>query len=198
MTARARLMASLLALVALAALVTQYVVTFRMTGGPVVTRWIILGYFTVLTNGIVLATFARIAATGRMPSDRWLAGVTLWITIVGVVYHLLLATLWAPQGLALWADQGLHTATPLLTILFWVLFAPKAALDWSDAVRWIGWPLIYTIYALIRGMFTGAYPYPFIDLAVLSPGQVAVNSLGLSAAFLAGGLILVALSKVLP
>ncbi|MAM63646.1 Pr6Pr family membrane protein [Maritimibacter sp. UBA3975] len=198
MTGAARLAATLIALATFAALAMQVVVTYRLTGGALSTVWVILGYFTVLTNLLVFATFARMALAGRMLSASWLGGLTLWIAIVGVVYHTLLANIWEPQGLALWADQGLHTLTPLLTLAFWVAFAPKAALTWMDAVRWLSWPLIYTIYALIRGMFTGRYPYPFIDLTVLSPGQVAVNSVGLSVAFLIGGLVLIAISRLVP
>ena len=197
MTAPARLAATVIALAALAALATQVVVSYRMTGGALATLWVILGYFTVLTNLLVFASFAVMTATGRMLSASWLAGLTLWIAIVGVVYHTLLANIWEPQGLALWADQGLHTVTPVLTALFWLVFASKGGLGVMDAVRWLGWPLIYVIYALIRGMFTGRFPYPFIDLTVLTPGQVALNSVGLTVAFFLGGLLVVALARLL-
>ena len=66
-----------------------------------------------------------------------------------------------------------------------------------DAVRWLGWPLIYVIYALVRGIFTQKYPYPFIDLNVLTAGQVAVNSVGLTVAFFLGGLVFVGLARAL-
>ncbi len=197
MTVPARLAATVIALAALAALATQVVVSYRMTGGALATLWVILGYFTVLTNLLVFASFAVMAVTGRMLSASWLAGLTLWIAIVGVVYHTLLADIWEPQGLALWADQGLHTATPVLTALFWLAFAPKGGLGVMDAVRWLGWPLIYVIYALIRGIFTERFPYPFIDLTVLTPGQVALNSLGLTFAFFLGGLLMVILARIL-
>ncbi|EAQ13797.1 hypothetical protein BD830_10282 [Maritimibacter alkaliphilus HTCC2654] len=197
MTPTARLAATLIALAALAALVMQCVVSYGLAGGFGAMLWVILGYFTVLTNILVFASFARMAATGRMLSAGWLAGLTLWIAIVGVVYHTLLANIWEPQGLALWADQGLHTVTPLLTLAFWLAFAPKGGLGVMDAVRWLGWPLIYVIYALVRGIFTQKYPYPFIDLNVLTAGQVAVNSVGLTVAFFLGGLVFVGLARAL-
>jgi hypothetical protein len=85
----------------------------------------------------------------------------------------------------------------VLTALFWLAFAPKGGLGVMDAVRWLGWPLIYVIYALIRGIFTERFPYPFIDLTVLTPGQVALNSLGLTFAFFLGGLLMVILARIL-
>lgn len=198
MTQAARLLAGLIGLVALVALVMQSVVSHRLTGSVGQTLWVMAGYFTILTNILVLLTFAGLALGARMPSARWMGGLTLWILIVGVVYHTLLAQTWDPQGLALWADQGLHTATPLLTLLFWLLFAPTAALGLADSLRWLGWPLLYTLYAMIRGFFTGQYPYPFIDLSVLTPGQVALNSLGLLVAFWVGGLVTIGIAKALP
>ncbi|MEC7764704.1 MAG: Pr6Pr family membrane protein [Pseudomonadota bacterium] len=197
MTAPARLSAFVIAIAAAVALWLQVIVSHDLTGSAGATLWVILGYFTILTNLIVFATFARMALTGRMLSPGWLAGVTLWIAIVGVVYHALLASIWEPQGLALRADQGLHTVTPILTLAFWLVFAPKDGLGVMDAVRWLGWPLIYVIYALIRGIFTQTYPYPFIDLNVLTPGQVAVNAVGLTVAFFIGGLVFVGLGRVL-
>ena len=197
MSTAARIAAILIALAALAALAMQFVVSNGMTGSLGQTIWVLVGYFTVLTNLFVLFTFARMGIAGAMLPASWLTAVTLWIAIVGVVYHTLLAGIWEPQGLAYWADQALHTATPLLTLLFWIAFAPKSGLGWMDAVRWLGWPLIYTIYALVRGMFTGQYPYPFMDLNVLTAGQVAVNAVGLTVAFFIGGMIFVGLARLL-
>lgn len=191
----ARLFAALIALVALAAVTSQLVVTFDATGSLPATLWIVGGFFTVLTNVLVLVTFAGAAATGTLPGPYWIGGLTLWILIVGAVYHTLLAGIWSPTGLQWWADQGLHTATPLLTLAFWLTFAPKAPLPWRNAVLWLWWPLLYVSYALIRGLVTGAYPYPFIDLNVLTYGQLVVNTIGLSGAFYLGGLALIAIAR---
>ena len=98
-------------------------------------------------------------------------------------------------GLALWADQGLHSATPLLTLLFWLVFAPKAPLPWKMALYWLAWPLIYVTYALIRGSFTKVYPYPFIDLNALSIGQFAMNAIGLCIAFFLAGIVLIGIAR---
>jgi hypothetical protein len=193
----ARLAAVVIALVGLLALGLQFSVTYGVTESGLATFWALAGYFTVLTNGLVALSFAMVAWANRHFSAYWHAGLTLWILIVGVVYHLLLAQLWAPTGPAWWADQGLHTVVPGLAALWFLVCAPKAGLGPRDAALWLTWPLVYLGYALIRGAFTGIYPYPFIDVATLGYGKVALNSFGFLTAFFIGGLTMVRITRAL-
>lgn len=192
-----RLLALAIAVIGLAALIAQSVVTTRLTGGASAALWQMAAYFTVLTNIGAAATFGLIAVTGRQWTARWHGGLTLAILTVGVIYHSLLAGLWQPAGLAWWADQGLHTATPALVALYWVALAPKSGLVPRHAALWLAWPLAYCAWALARGAVTGAYPYPFIEVATLGPARVAVNIAGLSLTLLIAGLIMVALARSL-
>ena len=197
MSPRARIAAVLVALVAWAVLLTQVWLSTREHGGLAPALWVLTRYFTLLTNFMVALSFAAMALLGRTLGARWLAGLTLWILIVGVVYHVLLARLYHPQGLDWWTDQGLHSADPALTALFWLAFAPKHGLSWRLALVWLAWPLLYVVYALIRSPLEGIYPYFFIDAAKLGYGQVTLNSLGLCAAFWVGGMAIVGLGKLL-
>jgi hypothetical protein len=193
----ARVSAAFVALIGAAAITAQTLVSFGLTGSFGGALWAVVGYFTVLTNLIVTATFIAISARRAAPSTIWLAAITLWIAIVGVIYHLLLAQLWAPKGLAWWADQGLHSAVPVLTVLWWLLFAPKPGLRASHAALWLTWPLIYVAYALLRGVWTGRYPYPFLDVAALGYGGVALNGMVLTLGFFLGGLATVGIARAL-
>ncbi|WP_085526509.1 Pr6Pr family membrane protein [Maritimibacter sp. HL-12] len=197
LTPPARYSAGLVALAGLAALATQAVVSFGLTGSLGGAIWALTGYFTVLTNLLVAVTFIAIAVRGAAPSSAWLAGLTLWIIIVAIVYHLLLARLWAPAGLAWWADQGLHSAVPVLVTLWWLQFAPKPGLRVGHAALWLAWPLLYTAYALVRGTLTGRYPYPFLDVTTIGYDGVALNGIGLTVAFFLGGLAMVGSAKAL-
>jgi hypothetical protein len=60
---------------------------------------------------------------------------------------------------------------------------------------WSAYPIVYLVYALIRGGIGGSYPYPFIDVAFLGYGRTMINSLGLLVVFIALGLLFVALSR---
>jgi hypothetical protein len=72
--------------------------------------------------------------------------------------------------------------------------APKSPLTRWHPLRWAVLPLIYCIYALVRGRMTGTYPYPFIDVGILGPAQTALNVVGLTAGFVAGGYVLLGLA----
>lgn len=185
----ARLTALVIAALAIAALTAQFIVSHRLLApaGPLRVIWEMAAYFTVLTNVLVVLTFARIAATRRIGSAGWHGGLLLWIATVGLIYHAVLARLWSPQGLAWWADQGLHSMTPLLVLLWWLAFAPKSPLTLSHPLRWAAYPLAYAVFALLRAAFTRQYPYPFIDLASLGPWRTALNIAALTAAFVLGG-----------
>ena len=109
------------------------------------------------------------------------------------MYHTLLSGLRTLDGVEWWADQGLHTAVPLLTLLWWAGFAPKQV-GWADLPWWLLWPMVYCVYAMIRGSVTGTWAYPFLNLDTLGSGRVALNIMGLVLGFsaLCAGLILLA------
>ena len=51
------------------------------------------------------------------------------------------------------------------------------------------------MYALIRGALIGTYPYPFIDVATIGYQRALLNAFGLQLAFIAVGLLFVALGN---
>lgn len=193
----ARLGAAFIALIAWAALIGQLWISAADNGGVAPALWVLLRYFTILTNLMVALVYTRVVLRNQVLGDGWMAALTLWILIVGVVYHLLLAGLVDPQGFAWWVDQGLHSAVPALVALVWIGFLPKHSLNWHHAALWLFWPLAYLAYALIRGGLDGTYPYFFIDAGQFGYTRVALNSLGLCLAFYAGGLGIVGTGKLM-
>lgn len=191
----ARSTAAVVALTALAALVLQARIAegapTRMPGTPV--WWWLAGYFTILTNLGVAVLMAATALGTRIPA-RVQGGLVLSILMVGLTYHALLARLWAPQGPAWWADQGLHSATPVLTLVWWSIFGDRRV-SLHDLPAWLLWPALYAAYALIRGALTGFWPYPFLDAHQLGWARVALNTFGMVLAFAALGLVLIALAR---
>lgn len=191
----ARTLAAVVALTALAALVLQARIAEGAPSRPEGTAvwWWLAGYFTILTNlGVALGMTG--IALGRPLSARVQGGLVLAIVVVGVVYHALLARLWAPQGLAWWADQGLHSATPILMLAWWLGFGDRRV-TLCDLPYWLIWPGLYAAYALTRGAITGFWPYPFLDADTLGWSQVALHAAGMVLAFAALGLGLIALAR---
>ncbi|WP_137111559.1 Pr6Pr family membrane protein [Rhodobacter sp. SY28-1] len=194
-TARSRTLAAAAALTAGAAVALQIRLAADAPGRPLDTPalWWLAGYFTILTNGGVAVLMGAVAL-GMHLSARLQGGLLLSILMVGLVYHALLARLWAPEGLAWWTDQALHTATPVLTLLWWLGHGDRRVTA-GDLPAWLIWPAVYAIYALIRGALTGFWPYPFLDADSLGWPQVALNTAGMVAAFAALGLGLIALAR---
>ena len=187
--------AAALAMLAGAALLLQLVLSLRMGidggRGALHGLWQFLGYFTVLSNGLV----AWIALRGALAADggrdlRWRGCAVTAIVLVGIGYHLLLREIWNPQGAAWIADLLLHYAVPAAALAWWWVFPPRTRIPASAACWWLAWPLGYAAYALLRGAATGFYPYPFVDVASLGMARVLGNVAGLCIVFVATGFLL--------
>ncbi len=186
-----------IAVIAWLGLGVQAHATFGQVHDASQTLWVLLRYFTILTNVAVAIAFSMLGM-GRKLSPPFLGGLVLAILLVGVVYMTLLRGLLELSGGALLADTLLHKVTPVLVTLWWLAFAPKRRLQWKHPLRWALFPLLYLPYALIRGKVEGLYAYPFINLDRLGVEVVTFNAVAIAAAFLLAGLALVALDKVLP
>lgn len=203
MSRRARLLAALTAAISIASIGGQtYVfsgIIAERGGNSLHVLWVMLGYFTILTN-LAVTLVCMALALGIWP--RWwpeigstLGCLTVNILLVGLVYHLLLSGLWNPQGLHYASDQGLHTVVPLLFLILWWLEAPKAGLVFDHALSWLMYPLAYFLYAMARGALDGWYPYPFIDVVQLGYGRVALNAVVISVGLTVGGLVLIHVAR---
>ena len=194
MSRNARITAALIAVLAWAVLVLHVQVGLERRPDWTVWQelWRTGRYFTVLTNALAAATLTAVAAGWRVPSG-WAAGLTLWMVIVALVYHGLLARDFA--GLRWWTDQGLHTAVPGALVLWWLAFAPKTGLRAIHALWWLVWPGLYMVYALVRGEVDGRHPYFFIDPPLIGWGQVLLWIAGLGLVFWLFGLGTVALAR---
>lgn len=200
----ARLAACVGALIGACGLGLQYVLQFSdltsQGATPLEATWRYLSYFTILTNAFVTLVMARAAMrpddlTGLNAPRVELMAVTS-IVFVGVVYNLLLASQWNPQGWHLAANVIVHHVMPVWFVVFWLL-RPHGALQWKDALFAALWPAAYTVYGLGRGAFDGFYPYFFLDPTRASWGAVALNLLGLVLAFVLGALAFIALGRLI-
>lgn len=160
-------------------------------------------FFTILTNLIaaLCATVLLLKPKSRcgdfFSKPSTLTAITVYITIVGMVYNVILRFLWQPQGLQYITDELLHTVIPVLFIILWLLYVPKSGLKYKNASPWLLYPFVYIIYIAIRGEITGEYPYPFIDVGQLGYSKMLVNCGGLVVAFLGLSLLLIAIGKSL-
>ncbi len=159
-------------------------------------------FYTIQSNILVALCFTVLllkpeSGLGKFFSKVTIrSAITVYITIVGIVYNVILRFLWAPTGWQKVADELLHLVIPLFFILYWMLFVPKEPLKWTDFFPWLIFPFLYCIYTLIRGSYAHYYPYPFMDADTLGLKTVLFNSLILTVAFSVMSLILIGIAKL--
>ena len=182
--------AAAVAIVCWAGLAVQFASSYSGIHDVGATLWVLARFFTITTNLFVAIGMTGVAID-REPSPALLGGLMLSLVLVGVVYAFLLQGLHHLTGPALVADFLLHKLSPVLTALWWLLFAPRGRLGWRAPIEWSIYPLAYFIYVLGRGEMDHRYPYPFIDLGKLGWLQVALNAGGIALAFMLAGFVLV-------
>lgn len=194
---------TLIALAAWFALSAQFYINISLNSNPlpeIIIRY--FSYFTILTNLLVAVCCTVLLAGCNSTWGRFfsrtttLTAITVYIVIVGIVYNILLRSIWNPEGLQKVVDELLHVGTPVLFLLYWLLLVPKAGLQWKNSFPWLWYPFLYGVFVLIRGTLSGFYPYPFFDVPKLGVAQVAINTVGLMAVFLLCSLLLVGLGKL--
>jgi hypothetical protein len=137
-------------------------------------------YFTILSNLILAISFAVQAF--RKKTIVILTPITVYITIVGLVYQILLRHTWSPTGLQMIVDELLHSIIPSLAIMYWFLYESNK-ISYNQIPKWLIFPLVYLSYILIRGHYSGFYPYSFVDVSKFGLNQVLVNSVFLIVVF---------------
>lgn len=189
------LLAVLLALAALFGLAIQFGLQLRYTPGPWVALWVLLRFFTIMANALIVIVFARAVFSPIPPIV--LNGAILFTQLVGVVYLVMLRDQVPQTGWDSIANVLLHYVTPLLALLYWLACAPRGGLSWRAPLLWTTVTIVYAAYVFARAAADGKYPYPFYDVPRLGLGQVLANCLIIGVGFTLSGYALVGLDKKL-
>ena len=166
-----------------AALILQFAITIpaRLNAGDNIFGAVIFyfTFFTILTNlGLVLTYASELWPRAglnwfRRPATRGMMVATI-ILVMGF-YHFVLAATWDPQGLFLVADVALHYVTPAYFVAWWALFTWHGKLKFGEIPTMLLPPVIYLVYAMLRGAIAGEYPYPVLEANRIGYGPVAIN-----------------------
>ena len=200
----ARLYRAVFACVGWFALILQYWLTIsgnpHMGAGELTLNF--FSYFTILSNILVALALTAPVVAPNSRLGRWSASegvraaVAMYIVVVGLTYHFLLAGIWAPQGWSLLANNLLHYVMPAAFVVDWLAFTPKGRLRWVDPAKWLIPVLIYGGWTLLHGKLSGWWPYWFVDVDTLGLGKTIVYFAGLLVFFLIVGLVVVAIDRV--
>lgn len=148
-------------------------------------------YFTVLSN--ILATALML---GQAASPAWMTrngsirgAVTLYMTITGLVFAVLLAPIEADVGiLDPWVNFVLHSLGPAAVLIDWLLFSPDWPLPRNIVWLWLVFPAMYLVVSLVRGPGADFYPYPFLDPRLPGGyGRVSLYVVAVALVFLVTG-----------
>lgn len=126
-------------------------------------------YFTVENNILICIAFllSALAIASKHQSrafDIFRGFTTMLIILVGIGFLALLSGL---KGVALtavpWDNIVLHYIIPVAAFIDILIDRPKTRFSFKRSLAWLGYPLAYVVYTLVRGAMTGWYPYPFIN-----------------------------------
>jgi hypothetical protein len=147
----------------------------------------LFSYFTTQSNLIAAATYliAVYALLRRKELGAWFSylrgGATLYMTITGIVYTLLLHQYVEAND---WQNSILHQFGPLFILGWWLIWPSRHTISAKGALWWLVFPVAWIIYTLTRAAHTGWYPYPFLNPdKVGGHGTVALYVLGISIGF---------------
>lgn len=199
---KANVFLGLLAVLGWFALVVQFYLMISGKAAPVLELLVrFFSFFTILTNLLVAVCSTVLAFFPDSKYGKYLAdtqiqtAVTVYIVIVGLVYNTILRFLWQPEGMQRLVDELLHAVIPVLFLVYWLAFVPKRTLQWNNFWIWLVYPLVYLVVVMVRGWFSGYYPYPFLDLGKLEPIAVVANCVGITLLFVVFSLLLIGVGK---
>ncbi len=141
-----------------------------------------VSYFTIWSN-VVVAVVMSILAWGRPRASAALRAArldsVLLITITGLVYAVVLAPISVQRGWENVSNTLLHQVTPVLTVLVWALAGPRGWVTWRTVLHALVILVAWVSWMLLHGAVVGAYPYPFVDVAVLGYPRALANIVGI-------------------
>lgn len=127
-------------------------------------------YFTIWSNLIVAAVMFALYRNPARDSFRFRVlrlDSVLMITVTGAVYHVLIRPYYPPISWNVYSDVFLHTITPILTVLIWLLVGPRRWTSIKIVFASLVIPIIWLGYTLVRGEVINRYPYDFLDVITL-------------------------------
>ena len=139
-------------------------------------------YFTLWSN-IIVAIVMTMLFMRPSRDSFWFRVVrldsVLMIVVTGIIYNAILAATAVNVGLNIWTNFFLHVLTPIVTFVVWLICGPRGWLSWRIIAASLIIPIVWLVFALIRGAFIGAYPYGFLDVATYGYGAVLTNVAGI-------------------
>jgi hypothetical protein len=137
-----------------------------------------VSYFTEVSNILVAVVLLVLAFRTIRPTAIWRAlrmDTLVMISVTGLVYQLVLAPGVVLHGWEHVSNGLVHIIVPILTVVTFLIWGPRGWFRWSTMFTALILPILWLVYALIRGAVIGAYPYPFMNVANLGLAASLIN-----------------------
>lgn len=160
-----------------------------------------IAYFTIQTNIMVASALTMILINTNHPSRSFivrpstLTAITIYITVTGLIYNMILRGIWHPEGFQKLIDELLHSFVPVAMVMYWLRFVALENISWNNIWWWLIYPAVYLGATLGYGLVVQRYPYPFVDVNALGYGRVFLNSMFVGTLFLLLSCLFVGVSK---
>lgn len=142
-------------------------------------------FFTIQSNllaAIVLLAGAVVGSQKQYTFAMWRGAATLYMTMTGIIFALLLSGLDAGVLTAVpWDNTVLHYIMPIVVLADWLLVRPGVRISFRRSLVWLLYPMAYLAYTLVRGHIVHWYPYPFLNVSTHGYGKVVAVSLAVAA-----------------
>jgi len=143
-------------------------------------------FFTIESNILACAVF--IIGSGLIvfgAQRRWFEAIrgaaTLYMVTTGLIYAALLSgNEVALQTTLPWVNTVLHQIMPVAVLLDWIVVRPSSSITQKQLLAWLGFPVAYVVYSLLRGSHVSWYPYPFLDPRPHGYLHVLIYSIGIA------------------
>jgi hypothetical protein len=140
-------------------------------------------YFTLWSNILVAVIMWMLVANPRRNGKVFRVlrlDTILMISVTGIIYQALLASGAKNVGLELVTNFFLHQLTPIVVVVVWLLVGPRRQFKWLDIPLALILPIVWAIFALVRGTVINAYPYGFLDIDKHGLGTVIVTVIAIA------------------
>ena len=147
----------------------------------------ILSFFTIQSNVLSGVVSAQLALRPDRDGPAWRAvrlAALFGITVTGIVYSTVLATIHQPNGPAeTFVNTLVHYVVPVMMVVGWLAFGPRPRVDRRTIGRSLLFPAGWLGYTLLRGAAFDWYPYPFLDVPSHGYLRVLVNAVLVTVVF---------------
>lgn len=154
-------------------------------------------FFTILSNILVTIYFTSnlINFSSFFKSYKVQTAITVYISIVAIVYNVILRFIWNPTGLQRIVDELLHVINPIVFVMYWYMAKNEISISYKFIFKILIFPIVYLFTVLLIGNYSNHYPYPFLDINTIGYMSVVINSIGISLLFVLVSLLYVFISN---